>query len=96
MAKYDDLIEEASGELDQVEGQLHSATQQLLDLQGRVSQLAHHTQAAEKTLQKVHPAYTLKPFSVCSCMCLIQSVGSTPVLCFQMGASIHFAAPGVA
>ncbi|DBB07098.1 TPA: hypothetical protein ACH3X1_011679 [Trebouxia sp. C0004] len=52
VAKYDDLIEEASGELERVEGELHSATQQLLDLQGRVSQLAHHTQAAEKTLQK--------------------------------------------
>lgn len=59
MAKYDDLIEEASGELERVEGEVHSATQQLLDLQGHVSQLAHHTQAAEKTLQKVHPAYTL-------------------------------------
>ena len=56
MAKYDDLIEEASGELERVEGEVHSATQQLLDLQGRGSQLAHHTQAAEKTLQKVHPA----------------------------------------
>ncbi|KAA6430051.1 MAG: hypothetical protein FRX49_00482 [Trebouxia sp. A1-2] len=52
VAKYDDLIEEASGELERVEGEVHSATQQLLDLQGHVSQLAHHTQAAEKTLQK--------------------------------------------
>ncbi len=62
MAKYDDLIEEASGELEGVEGEVHSATQQLLDLQGRVSQLAHHTQAAEKTLHKVCPAYSPKPF----------------------------------
>ncbi len=53
MAKYDDLIEEASGELEAVEGEVHSATQQLLDLQGRVSQLAYHTQAAQKALQKV-------------------------------------------
>ncbi|DBA97880.1 TPA: hypothetical protein ACH3X3_012736 [Trebouxia sp. C0006] len=52
VAKYDDLIEEASGELEQVESEVHGATQQLLDLQGRVRQLAHHTQAAEKTLQK--------------------------------------------
>lgn len=71
MAKYDDLIEEASGELERVEGEVHSATQQLLDLQGHASQLAHHTQAAEKTLQKVHPAFTLESISVCSCMCLM-------------------------
>jgi len=69
VAKYDDLIEEASGELERVEGEVHSATQQLLDLQGQVSQLAHHTQAAEKTLQKVYPAYTRKPFCVCAAVC---------------------------
>lgn len=55
VAKYDDLIEEASGELDRVEAQLHSATQQLLDLQGNVSQLTQQTQAAERTKQKVCP-----------------------------------------
>lgn len=53
VAKYDDLIEEASGELDRVEAQLHGATQQLLDLQGSVSQLTQQTQAAERSKQKV-------------------------------------------
>ena len=53
MAKYDDLIEEASGELDRQEAQLHSATQQLLDLQGRVSHLSQQTHAAERAKQKV-------------------------------------------
>lgn len=53
MAKYDDLIEEASGELDRVEGQLYSATQQLLDLQGKLSQLAQESHVAEKTQKRV-------------------------------------------
>lgn len=53
VAKYDDLIEEASGELDRVEGQLHSATQQLLDLQGKLSQLAQEAHAADKTKLRV-------------------------------------------
>ena len=45
MARYDDLIDEASGELDRVEGQLQVATQQLLTLQAQLSQLSqdrHH------------------------------------------------------
>lgn len=58
MAKYDDLIEEAAGELDRVEGQLYSATQQLLDLQGELSQLTREGHAADKTKLRV------KPFSV--------------------------------
>ena len=53
MAKYDDLIEEASGELDRVEGQLYSATQQLLDLQGKLSQLSQESHVADKSMQKV-------------------------------------------
>lgn len=79
VAKYDDLIEEASGELEQVESEVHGATQQLLDLQGRVRQLAHHTQAAEKTLQKVCPAFILKSIPVCSCMCLIWCLALPPM-----------------
>ena len=55
MAKYDDLVEEASGELDRVEGQLYSATQQLLDLQGKLSQLTQEAHAADKTKLRVKP-----------------------------------------
>ena len=53
MAKYDDLIEEASGELDRVETQLYSATQELLDLQGKLSQLSQESYAAEKSMLRV-------------------------------------------
>lgn len=53
MAKYDDLIEEASGELDRVEAELYSATQQLLDLQGKLRQLTQEGSAAEKSMLKV-------------------------------------------
>ena len=53
MAKYDDLVEEASGELDRVETQLDSATQELLDQQGRLSQLTQESYAAEKSMLRV-------------------------------------------
>lgn len=53
VAKYDDLIEEAAGELDRVESQLHGATQQLLDLQGNLTHLVQQTQSAEKTKHRV-------------------------------------------
>ena len=53
VAKYDDLIEEAAGELDRVENQLHGATQQLLDLQGNLTHLMQQTQSAEKTKHRV-------------------------------------------
>ena len=53
VAKYDDLIEEAAGELDRVENQLHGATQQLLDLQGNLTHLVQQTQSAEKTKHRV-------------------------------------------
>ena len=59
MAKYDDLIEEASGELDRVEAELYSATQQLLDLQGELSQLTQESYAAEKTMRQVMLAHLL-------------------------------------
>ena len=65
MAKYDDLIEEASGELDRVEGQLYSATQQLLDLQGRLSQLTQEAHAADKTKLRVKPCLSLFAHSCC-------------------------------
>lgn len=63
MAKYDDLIEEASGELDRVEGQLYSATQQLLDLQGQLSQLSQESHVADKTMQRV--------VFICHCMSML-------------------------
>lgn len=65
VAKYDDLIEEASGELDQVEGQLYSATQQLLDLQGRLSQLTQEAHAADKTKLRVKPCLSLFASNCC-------------------------------
>lgn len=67
MAKYDDLIEEASWEFDRVEGQLHSATQQLLDLQGELSQLTQEAHAADKTKLRVKPCLS----SVCAQLLLM-------------------------
>lgn len=75
MAKYDDLIEEASGELDRVEAELYSATQQLLDLQGELSQLTQESYAAEKTMIQVilaTLAYFLF-FTGCTCFLLMSS-----------------------
>lgn len=48
MAKYDDLIEEASAELDRVESQLQDATQQLLSTQGEVRKLTQDARHASK------------------------------------------------
>ena len=69
VAKYDDLIEEASGELDRVEGQLCSATQQLLDLQGRLSQLAQESHVADKTRLRVMPFVHLSVWAIAECNC---------------------------
>ena len=49
VARYDDLIEEAAGELERVERQVDAASQQLLDLQANMTQLARHTQHTDRT-----------------------------------------------
>ncbi|BDA49945.1 hypothetical protein COCOBI_15-0730 [Coccomyxa sp. Obi] len=43
---WDDVIEEAAGELAEVEGQLHTASQQLLDLRSATAQLSADAQKA--------------------------------------------------
>ena len=82
MAKYDDLIDEASGELDRVEGQLHRAVQQLLDAQAQLSRATHDALSAERDKQKVlfwmcvqqqHPIFALAAFKV-MCPCVFYDV----------------------
>ena len=53
VARYDDLIDEASGELERVEAQLQDATQQLLTLQAQLSQLSQDRHHAVKLKAQV-------------------------------------------
>ena len=46
MGRWDDVIEEAAGELEGVEGQLHTASRQLLDLRSATAQLSADAQKA--------------------------------------------------
>lgn len=53
MGLWDDVIEEAAGELAEVEGQLHTASQQLLDLRSAIAQLSADAQKASAAKDQV-------------------------------------------
>lgn len=60
---WDDVVEEAAGELAEVEGQLHTASQQLLDLRSATAQLSADAQNASVAKDQVH---TLADLLACS------------------------------
>ena len=71
VAKYDDLIDEASGELDRVEAQLHLATQELLSIQGDVSKLSLAACAATKRNQQVSLEHDHAMCWLNHCLCTV-------------------------
>ena len=55
---WDDVIEEAAGELAEVEEQLHTASQQLLDLRSATAQLSADAEGASAAKEQVHTSCT--------------------------------------
>ena len=67
MARYDDLIEEAAGELERVESELEAAIEQLLDLQSSLSQLRQESYAADKSRHRVQSLSFVSRHAAVSC-----------------------------
>ena len=59
---WDEVIEEAAGELEGVEGQLHTASRQLLDLRSATAQLSADAQQASAAKQQARPKSLSSPF----------------------------------
>lgn len=74
---WDAVIEEAAGELEGVEGQLHTASRQLLDLRSATAQLSADAQQASAAKQQARPKMPLLTCSYCTFTMRCSGFGAT-------------------
>lgn len=74
---WDEVIEEAAGELEGVEGQLHTASRQLLDLRSATAQLSADAQQASAAKQQARPRMPILTLSYCTFIMRCLGFGAT-------------------